>query len=460
MANLDRIVKVDIALNTAGISSAGFSTLMVVGPHANSLSRVLSITDSDELLDLGFKSSDPIYCAVNDAFSQTPSPSLVKVGRWQCDSIKVGLANAEVSQGTRYEVSINYYDANYDTKTITGSYDAVQDDTATEVVTQISSTLGTADSDSLFNCTVSGSEVVIKAKDPQTSFTVTTNAQMEVTLVEQASSIDVATNMQMICDADDDWYGLVCADRTDDTVLALAEWTESHIKLYGVSLSAANILVAENSSDIASQLMSKNYYRTHWWYHQATDEFPEAAISARCFAVDPGGETWANKRLSGVTTDNITETDYNTITAKNGNTFEAFRNVSITQNGKVAAGEWIDVIRFRDWLQETIMTEVFSMLINRDKLPFTDAGIALVESTIDKVLALGQRRGGIAPTEYDEDGNENLGYTISVPLASSISANVKAQRKLTDVKFTARLAGAIHAVEIDGALTYENLIAG
>ena len=52
MANLDRIVKVDIALNTAGISSAGFSTLMVVGPHANSLSRVLSITDSDELLDL------------------------------------------------------------------------------------------------------------------------------------------------------------------------------------------------------------------------------------------------------------------------------------------------------------------------------------------------------------------------------------------------------------------------
>lgn len=64
MANLDRIVKVDISLNTAGISSAGFSTLMVVGPHANSLSRVLSITDSDELLDLGFKSSDPIYCAV------------------------------------------------------------------------------------------------------------------------------------------------------------------------------------------------------------------------------------------------------------------------------------------------------------------------------------------------------------------------------------------------------------
>lgn len=460
MANLDRIVKVDISLNTAGISSAGFNTLMIVGAHAKSLARVLSITDSDELLDLGFKATDPIYCAVNDAFSQTPSPSIVKVGRWQCDSIKIGAISETVTTGTEYSVDIQYYDADYNVQTITGTYSAIEEDTISNVLTQLVSAITTADTGTLFSASVSGSELVIKAQSPNTSFMVIPNERLQVTLEEAADTIDVATNMQMICDADDDWYGLVCADRTDDTVLALAEWTESHIKLYGTSLSAANILVAENSSDIASQLMAKNYYRTHWWYHQAADEFPEAAISARCFAVDPGGETWANKRLSGVTTDNITETDYNTITSKNGNTFEAFRNVSITQNGKVAAGEWIDVIRFRDWLQETIMTEVFSMLINRDKLPFTDAGIALVESTIDKVLALGQRRGGIAPTEYDEDGNENLGYKISVPLASNISANVKAQRKLTDVKFTARLAGAIHAVEIDGALTYENLIAG
>ena len=117
----------------------------------------------------------------------------------------------------------------------------------------------------------------------------------------------------------------------------------------------------------------------------------------------------------------------------------------------------IDVIRFRDWLVETIQTEVFSVMINRDKLPYTDAGIAIVENTINAVLELGQTRGGIAPTEFDEDGNRNLGYSISVPKAASISANVKAQRVLRDVKFTARLAGAIHAVEIKGSLTYENL---
>ena len=54
MANLDRIINAQISLNTTGISSAGFSTLMIVGPHANSLSRVLTITDVDELMDMGF----------------------------------------------------------------------------------------------------------------------------------------------------------------------------------------------------------------------------------------------------------------------------------------------------------------------------------------------------------------------------------------------------------------------
>ena len=179
---------------------------------------------------------------------------------------------------------------------------------------------------------------------------------------------------------------------------------------------------------------------------------------ARCFATYPGGETWANKKLAGVTTDGLTETQYNAITKKNGNTFERFRNVTITQNGKVAAGEWIDVIRFRDWLQEEMTVNIFNVLINNDKVPYTDAGIALVEAQMRAALKLGQTRGGIAPDEYDENGNTNAGYVVSAPLAANISANTKATRVLDDMRFTARLAGAIHAVEIKGSLTYENLI--
>ena len=143
---------------------------------------------------------------------------------------------------------------------------------------------------------------------------------------------------------------------------------------------------------------------------------------------------------------------------KNISTFEKFRNVSITQTGKVAAGEWIDIIRFRDWLAEEIKTNVFYLLINSDKVSYTDGGIAAIESVIRKALEDGQAAGGIAPDEYDEDGNLNLGYVLAMPLAANITSNQKASRILEGVSFTARLAGAIHVVNITGSFTYDNLI--
>lgn len=43
------------------------------------------------------------------------------------------------------------------------------------------------------------------------------------------------------------------------------------------------------------------------------------------------------------------------------------------------------------------------------------------------------------------------------PLAADLTSTQKASRILKDCKFSARIAGAIHVVEIKGCLTYENL---
>lgn len=459
MANIDRIVNAQISLNTTGISSAGFSTLMIVGPHANSLSRVVTVTDVDELTDMGFAATDAIYQAASDAFAQTPRPREVKIGRFQCDTVKVKMPSPIV-EGAEYAVSVQRIDDEGNLVELKATYIALASDTVDKVMTELANELDELDSTpKVYAASVMEDELVIKSTDPKTSFSVVPNGKLEVSAQEPASGIDLTENMTMICNADNDFYGICYVDRTEDAVLAMAEWTEAHTKLYGVAVSAAGAKNAEITNDIGSKLQAANYFRTYWYYHAHTNEYPEAAVAARCFAIDPGGETWANKKLASITTDNLTETEYKAITAKNGNTFEKFRNVTITQNGKTAAGEWIDVIRFRDWLVETIQTEEFSMLINRDKLPFTDGGIGLVESTLNAVLVLGQKRGGIAPDELDEENRVILGYKISVPKAASISANVKAQRVLRDVKFTARLAGAIHAMEIKGALTYENILA-
>ena len=272
--------------------------------------------------------------------------------------------------------------------------------------------------------------------------------------------------MEAVTADDGNFYGIGLAGREEKDILAMAEWAEANEKLFATATAKDGAYQSDVDTDLGSKLKAKNFYRTYWFYHALENEFPELALMSRCFTSYPGGETWALKKLAAITTDNLSATKLKAIcgdknnSGKNGNAFVPFRNISCTQGGMVAAGEWIDVIRFRDWLKEEISVNVFNLLINRDKVPYTDEGIAQVEARIRDALVLGQRRGGVAPTEYDEEGRENLGFTVTVPLASSVSANTKAKRKLTDVFFTARLAGAIHFVEIKGSLTYENLIAG
>ena len=87
MANLDRIVNVQIHLNTTGISREGFSTGIIVGAHSHTLNRVEIYTSIDAMESDGFTTADSLYQAANDYFAQTPRPREVKIGRLKCDSV-------------------------------------------------------------------------------------------------------------------------------------------------------------------------------------------------------------------------------------------------------------------------------------------------------------------------------------------------------------------------------------
>ena len=454
MGDISRIVKVDISLNTTGLSVEGFNTMLIVGAHVNSLARVETYTQASDMISAGFSDTDPVYLAAVDAFSQTPKPAQVKIGRRQAASVAVTVASL-TSAGV-YKLTVSHLDDNSNVVEKAYSYTNTGG-TASAILTGLKEQID-ADSTAVVTAAVSGNTLTLTTTGGG-AFAVATSANMAQSVASVTETIP--QTMAAIQSYDNDWYGWVLASRDSADILAAANWTESVRKLFGTAIAEAGAYNPESTTDTGYLLYNGNYYRTFWFYHKdAASDFPEAAVMARCFAILPGGETWANKKLAGVTTDPLTETQYIAIKGKNGNTFERFRNISITQNGKVAAGEWIDVIRFRDWLQEEITVNVFNALVNNNKIPYTDEGIAIIEAQIRQALELGTRRGGIAPIEYDEDGNENYGYTISVPLSSSISANQKATRVLQDVSFTARLAGAIHVVEITGSLTYENLIVG
>ena len=459
MKNLDRIVEVQIALNTSGIDTQDFSSILVVGAHFHSLGRVGIYSSTSEMVEDGFRTDDPLYKAAEAIFSQTPHVPEVRIGRRQVDGISVRVGKV-APKGT-YTIYIKTRDKEGTLKETPYAYTNNNGQIA-DILKGLGDVV-TADAEAVVTALLSGDELIVASRN-NTDFAFSVSKNLEATVSSATESI--ADTMEAVTADDGNFYGIGLASREEKDILAMAEWAEANEKLFATATAKDGAYQSDVNTDLGSKLKAKNFYRTYWFYHALPEEFPELALMSRCFTSYPGGETWALKKLAAITTDNLSSTKLKAIcgdknnSGKNGNAFVAFRNISCTQGGMVAAGEWIDVIRFRDWLKEEISVNVFNLLINREKVPYTDEGIAQVEARIRDALVLGQRRGGVATTEYDEEGRENLGFTVTVPLASSVSANTKAKRKLTDVFFTARLAGAIHFVEIKGSLTYENLIAG
>lgn len=452
MAKIDRIVNVAISLNTTAIKEQNFSDILVLGAHALAVNRILVVTEPGELLDLGIASSDPLYVAVRDAFKQIPTVSRVFVGRRHVETSRATVTRATASD---YTISLSWRGSNGAVEkadaTVTGQASDTPQSIATALVVAI------AAGDAPVTATAVGAEVSVTADEAGQAVAI--GIRGNLALAAPASTELPSVSLNECLRESGDWYGVALASRVEADVLDAAEWVESNERLFGVSSDQAGIIDAAVSTDIASKCQQKQYFRTHVWYHgQAKTEALEAAITANRFTYYPGGETWANARLSGITYDNLAEGAALAAHAKNANTFEQMRNFAVTQNGKVAAGEWIDVIRGRDWLAEQVKINVASQIINANgKVPFTDDGILIIVNGVRQALMLGQTRGLIALDEIDDAGRKIPGFVISVPRSASISPNDKANRILRDLKFSARLAGAIHVAEIKGNLTYQQL---
>lgn len=245
----------------------------------------------------------------------------------------------------------------------------------------------------------------------------------------------------------DGWYFILPAGIEHTKYNALAVYTEATEKMLGITL-------AQNEE---SPIIQDGLMRTHVWRlagNQTTayDLYLHVAICARVASYTPGSETWAFKSLSLITAGVFDETD--SLDTKKENYYVCIAKKNITQGGKVLGDEWIDTIRFRDWLKNKIQNNCYNVFIQNVKVPYTDAGIGLLENALIAALKEGQTNGGIAPDSYDEDGNKIPGYETSAPLASSLSPAQKKSRVLPNMKWSAYLAGAVHCVEISGTLGY------
>lgn len=434
--SLDSIVSVTITTGTSAVSQAGFGVPLIAGYHNEYADIVRTYDAADGLSALtsdGFASTDPIYLAASALLSQNPKVSQFKVGK---------LSTSTTQTIDLVPIAINAYTY---TITIGGEeFSYLSDSSAT--VAEITAGLTTA---------VNGGTVAVTATDGTTKVTLTADAantfyvikdydkaNLRVTDVSTAQA-QMSTDLDAIVVEDDDWYCLLIASQRESDIAAAAAWTETKKKIF-LCNSADYGIISSSTTDVASDLETAAYARTAIMYHANLGEHAGAAWAGQCLPLDPGSETWAYKTLASISADTLTATQRGFVEAKNANHYTTVAGNNITRYGLTSAGEYIDVTRFVDWVQARIQEEVFGLLINNIKVPYTDKGVAMVKGKILGVLRAGVAVGGLA---------EDPAPAVFAPLVADVSSLDKANRLLPDVTFTATLAGAVHTLQISGTLS-------
>ena len=273
------------------------------------------------------------------------------------------------------------------------------------------------------------------------------NPSVSRVVVGRADSGDatIAASMTAIQNEDNSWYGLVADQAMVADFDDIAAWVESAKKLAIFWITDADAYDATKTTDLASVLKAAAYDRSAVIWHATPAsgaDYPDAAWMGEGFPYDPGTSTWAYKTLKGVTPDNIAGKE-TPLQNKNCNYYSEVGGVNITQEGKVASGEWIDIIIGTDWIEARLREEVFSAFVNNRKVPYDDTGIAMIEGLVKGVLQRAAKAGIL-----QEDS-----IVVTVPKYADIPQADKLARKLPDVKFRALYQGAIHRTTINGTIS-------
>lgn len=268
-----------------------------------------------------------------------------------------------------------------------------------------------------------------------------------------------------IRNVNDDWYamGITASIRTFDADLEiLADNIEALRKVLILDSNDADNLDIAITTDLLSVLNAKGtsgYKRTMINYHDDATKYTSWAMMGKFLPLSPGKSQMAYQILADASAGadfidaaDITEVQKDNLLAKYGNAMMLQAGQTFFFDGTMVGGknidregEWFDIIRSIDFLQARTEEGLLALLLEKAnagaKIPYTDAGISMVENRLSSLLEeFGVTQGILV------DGS----IEITVPTRASVSQANRDDRILPDVDFTAELAGAIQTIIVRG----------
>ncbi len=438
---LSEIVNVSITTEGAGLTQAGFGTGLIKSYRTRLIAgndKVRSYSSLAEMVTDGYLSTTPEYKMAAKYFAQNPRPLTIKVGKGtQTPTQRYEIGIVSVANSTAYSVLL-------DGTTVT--YTSDSDATEAEIATGLAAAIDGAQSTHTAANVSDNCRVTADAAGAWVSLKVVDTSLLSITQNNAATT--VATDLDAFLNEDSDWYTILNPWNSEAQVAAIAAWAEANDKTFIAASNDSEIVTVATGSatDVAKDMVTAAYSNTMICYHPSPQDFLDAGIAGKTLPKDPGSETGALKTIAGVDAYTLSTTQRTNAEAKYCGTYTTLAGRNVTRWGKVASGEYFDTIRFNHWMIARIQERVALLLMNADKIPFTDAGIAQVVGEVRAQILDGIAAGGISTDEGEEP-------TVTYPRAADVSALDKAARTLPDIGFTYTLSGAIHTVTINGVVS-------
>lgn len=439
---LSEIVSVSIQAGTVNPARVGFGVPLILAFHSKwTGTEVRSYTSfSGVAADFPETYSMP-YLAAAALFSQNPRPSVIKIGRLPTPASDHTLVLDFTNHPTATAIQLSVVE---------------NDGTATAVSVPWNTNIATTLADLDTALTALGGLDVTIASPLATVATTTNGEQTHITPTADTATICYVRETTADWDYDDSlaahaavdgaFYGVLIDSGSPKNLDKVARWCLTNDRFFFCGpqyTKPAQFVSGEFTAGADFTALQANDSAAGLFTRASRNTWPEAAWVGVMFPLDPGSATYAYKQLEGVGADDWTSTERGVIdTTNKGNHYATEAGIAITRPGKAFGGEWIDVTIGLAWLQARLEERLFSLLVNNPKIPYTDAGVALVVAEIEAQLREAEVRGVLAP-----------GWTVTAGAVANAADADKAARILRDVEFSATLAGAIHTMTIVGTVT-------
>lgn len=485
MLPVSRLINVNVSLTPAGAAAQSLNTMLILGTSAviDTTERKRDYTSIDEVA-ADFGTTAPEYLAAVLWFEQVPQPTTLMIGRWANAASKGGLRCATLSAAQQAlsiftAITTGAFTFTKDggsPTTITGlNFSAAANLNAVAAIIQAaltgvtcvwnayygrfefqSNTTGATSAVSFLSTPGSGTDIsAILGGRVTSSGAYTYSGQASETAVAAVALFDL--NFKQL------WYGLAVLGAVNADHLAIAAFIEATETkhFYGVTSQEAGVLSPVDTSNIAYQLKALAYRKTMVQYSSSN---PYAVVSAlaRILTTDYTEQntviTLMYKQEPGIVPESLNVNQANALEGFNCNVFVNYDNdTAIFERGVTSSGIFVDIVIGTDWLALAITAALYNLLYtSTTKVPQTDAGTNLLLTTCEAVCSQAVNNGLLAPGVWRSGGfgtlsmNDYLpkGFYVYIQPVSEQNQVDRAARKAPPIQIAAKLAGAIHTIDV------------